>query len=143
MNPIKIAIPESLLTQKQELEGLLGMLASEEERLATQRKEIQAAISAITNGIAILSGQAMPATKPAVVTGVTRKPMSAEARQGIAEGLRKSAQAKAMAKAALGAAPAPRDSAPAPAAASVVVSAPESPADVPAGSDAQVVSPRA
>jgi|HubBroStandDraft_3_1064219.scaffolds.fasta_scaffold2196104_1 hypothetical protein len=38
------------------------MLARVEERLAAQRKEIQAAINAIANSIALLSGQAVPAT---------------------------------------------------------------------------------
>jgi hypothetical protein len=106
-------VPESLTTQKTELETILAGIASEEEKLAAQRMDIQVALNTITNGIAILSGQPLPAIKEA--TGTMRKPMSAEARQRIAEGLRKSAQAKAMAKAA-----------------QVVVSAPQAPAPAPA-----------
>src|ERR1035438_3283711 len=98
MTPINITVPESLTAQKTELETTLAGIASEEEKLAVQRKDIQIALNTITTGIAILSGQPLPAIKEA--TGAMRKPMSAEARQRIAEGLRKSAQAKAMAKAA-------------------------------------------
>jgi hypothetical protein len=57
VTPINIVIPESLIAQKEELESLLGMLAREEERLAAQRRDIQAAINAITNGIALLEWQ--------------------------------------------------------------------------------------
>jgi hypothetical protein len=113
MTPINITVPESLTNQKAELETILAGIASEEEKLAAQRKDIQIALNTITTGIAILSGQPLPVTKEA--TGTMRKPMSAEARQRIAEGLRKSAQAKAMAKAA-----------------QVVVSAPQAPSPAPA-----------
>jgi hypothetical protein len=112
MTPINITIPESLTMQKAELETILAGIASEEEKLAAQRKDIQVALNTITTGIAILSGQPLPVTKE--TTGTMRKPMSAEARQRIAEGLRKSAQARAMAKAA-----------------QVVVSAPQAPAPAP------------
>src|ERR1035437_1524262 len=63
--------------------------------------------------------------------------MSAEARQRIAEGLRRSAQAKAMARAAQGAAPALQGSARAPADELAEVSAPETTVEVLA--DAPVV----
>jgi hypothetical protein len=137
MTPINIVIPDSLTAQKAELETTLTGIASEEEKLATQRKDIQVALNAITTGIAILSGQPLPDTKPATATGATRKPMSAEARQRIAEGLRRSAQAKAMARAAQGAAPALQGSAPAPADELAEVSAPETTVEVLA--DAPVV----
>ena len=137
MTPINIVIPDSLTAQKAELETTLTGIASEEEKLATQRKDIQVALNAITTGIAILSGQPLPDTKPATATGATRKPMSAEARQRIAEGLRRSAQAKAMARGAQGAAPALQGSAPAPADELAEVSAPETTVEVPA--DAPVV----
>jgi hypothetical protein len=132
VTPINIAIPESLTEQKAELEATLAGIAEQETKLAVQRKEIQVALNAIATGIAILSGQPLPVTKP-VATSVTttRKPMSAEAKQRIAEGLRKSAQAKAMAKAAQAAVPAPKDSAPAPADAPMVVSAPQEPSEAP------------
>ncbi len=149
MTPISITIPESLTAQKAELETTLAGIATEEEKLATQRKDIQFALQPITTAIAILSGQPVPVTTPAAMPGTTRKPMSPEARQRIAEGLRKSAQARAAAMAAQGAAPAPQDSAPAPADAlaevpppqtqvgvpadvPVVVSAPQEPAEAPA-----------
>jgi peptidoglycan hydrolase CwlO-like protein len=132
MTPININIPESLTTQKAELETTLAGIASEEEKLATQRKDIQAALNTISSGIAILSGQTLPETKPATATRTTRKPMSDEARQRIAEGLRKSAQAKAIAKAAQGAAPEPQASAPEPADAQLVASVPQDPAQAPA-----------
>jgi peptidoglycan hydrolase CwlO-like protein len=109
MTPINIAIPESLTTQKAELESQLAGIVSEEEKLAVKRKDIQVALQSITTGIAILSGQPLQASK-AVATPTGRKPMSPEARQRIADGLRKSAQAKAAAKAANGAIPASQDS---------------------------------
>jgi hypothetical protein len=124
MTPINITVPESLTNQKAELETILAEIASEEEKLAVQRKDIQIALNTITTGIAILSGQPLPVTQPA--TGTMRKPMSAEARQRIAEGLRKSAQAKAMAKAAQVVASAPQAPAPEPADAPV----PDSPTAV-------------
>jgi hypothetical protein len=112
MTPINITVPESLTTQKTELETILAGIASEEEKLTAQRKDIQVALNTITTGIAILSGQPLPVDK--TVTGAMRKPMSAEARQRIAEGLRKSAQAKAMAKAAQVLVSVPQAPAPAP-----------------------------
>jgi peptidoglycan hydrolase CwlO-like protein len=139
MTPINIVIPESLTTQKAELETTLAGIAGEEERLANQRKDIQVALQSITTAVAVLSGQTLPGTNPATTTGATRKPMSPEARQRIAEGLRRSAKAKAAAKAAQGAAPAPQVSAPEPADALVEVSAPETTAEVPA--DAQIAAP--
>jgi hypothetical protein len=121
MTPINITVPESLTAQKTELETTLAGIASEEEKLAVQRKDIQIALNTITTGIAILSGQPLPVIKEA--SGTMRKPMSAEARQRIAEGLRKSAQAKAMAKAAQLVVSAPQ----APAPASVDAAVPDSP----------------
>lgn len=139
MTPIQIAIPESLTNQKAELENTLAGIASEEEKLAVQRKDIQVALNQITTCISVLSGQPLPVNKPVPATtmGTTRKPMSAEARQRIAEGLRKSAQARAAAKAAQGAAPAPQGSAPAPADALMDVPVPQTPVEVLA--DAPVV----
>jgi peptidoglycan hydrolase CwlO-like protein len=119
MTPIQIAIPESLISQKAELETTLAGIASEEEKLVAQRKDIQVALESITTAVAVLSGQPLSASNVASPTG--RKPMSPEARQRIAEGLRKSAQAKALAKAALGAAPAPQEPAEAPADAPVPI----------------------
>jgi hypothetical protein len=121
MTPINITVPESLTNQKTELETILAGIASEEEKLAVQRKDIQIALNTITTGIAILSGQPLSAIKEA--TGAMRKPMSAESRQRIAEGLRKSAQAKAMAKAAQVVVSAPQALAPA----SVDAAVPDSP----------------
>lgn len=97
MPPINIAIPESLTAQKTELETILAGIAVEEGGLADQRKEVQDALRSIDTGIAVLSGQPLPANKP--VASATRKPMSPEAKNRIAEGLHKAAQAKAMAKA--------------------------------------------
>lgn len=134
MTPINIAIPESLTAQKAELESQLAGIASEEEKLAVKRKDIQAALQSITNAVAVLSGQPLPASKGATLTG--RKPMSPEARQRIAEGLRKSAQARAAIKAAKGVLPAPQATAPAVADAQVVVPGPQEPAPAPAGPQA-------
>ena len=92
---INIVIPESLLTQKTELEATLVEITRAEEKLAVQRKEINTVLTAIASGIAVLSGQPIPPTKPVSATG--RKPMSPEAKQRIAEGLRKSRVAKAQA----------------------------------------------
>ena len=133
MTPINIVIPESLTTQKAELETTLAGIAGEEERLANQRKDIQVALQSITTAVAVLSGQPLPVTKAAGIA-TARKPMSEEAKKRIGEGLRKYREAKALAKAAQGAAPAPQGSAPKPADASVVaVSEPlgEVPADAP------------
>jgi hypothetical protein len=123
-----------LIAQKAELENTLAGIASEEEKLAVQRKDIQVALNQITTCISVLSGQPFPVNKPvpATTTGATRKPMSAEARQRIAEGLRRAAQLKALAKTAQGATPAPQDSAPAPADALAEVPPPEAPVEVPA-----------
>jgi ribonuclease E len=130
MTPIQIAVPESLTSQKAELETTLAAIAGEEAKLAIQRKDIQVALQSISTAVAALSGQPFPASNVATPTG--RNPMSPEARQRIAEGLRKSAQAKALAKAALGAGPALQASAPAPADAPMVVSEPQVPAPAPA-----------
>jgi hypothetical protein len=130
MTPINIAIPESLTTQKAELECQLAGIASEEEKLAVQRKDIQVALQSITTAVAVLSGQPLPASMGASPTA--RKPMSPEARQRIAEGLRKSAQSKAAAKAAQGAVDAPQASAPVSVDSPVVLSAPQEPAPAPA-----------
>lgn len=93
MTPINIAIPESLTKQKAELETVLVNLANEEEKLASQRKDVQSALNTIATGIAILSGQPVPVVKSATGTSA-RKPMSAEAKQRIADGLRKAHEAK-------------------------------------------------
>ena len=105
MTPIQINVPEALSAQKAELETTLAGIATEELKLAVQRKEIQAALQSINTAVAVLSGQPLSASKDATPTG--RKPMSPEARQRIAEGIRKSARAKAAAKAAQLAASAP------------------------------------
>jgi hypothetical protein len=134
MTPIQIAVPDALTAQQAELESALAGLATEELKLATQRKDIQVALQSISTAVAILSGQPLPASKAAAVTTAARKPMSEEAKKRIGEGLRKYREAKALAKAAQGAAPAPQGSAPKPADASVVaVSEPlgEVPADAP------------
>ena len=131
MTPINIVIPESLTTQKAELETTLAGIAGEEERLANQRKDIQVALQSITTAVAVLSGQPLPVTKAAGIA-TARKPMSEEAKKRIGEGLRKYREAKALAKATQGAAPAPLEPAD-----TLVVSASEAPVEVPA--DAQVV----
>ena len=122
MTPINIVIPESLTAQKAELETTLTGIASEEEKLATQRKDIQTAL---------LSGQPLPANKAVAGIATARKPMSEEAKKRIGEGLRKYREAKALAKAAQGEAPAPPASAQEPAV-TLVVSASEAPVKVPA-----------
>jgi hypothetical protein len=139
MTPIAIVVPDALTAQKAELETTLNGIAAEEAKLAEQRKDIQIALNQITTCISVLSGQPLPDTKPATTTGITRKPMSEDAKKRIAEGLRKSAQARALAKAAQGSAPAPQEPAPAPADAPVEVSAPQTPVEVLA--DAPVVVP--
>ena len=134
MTPIQIAVPESLTAQQAELESALAGIATEEQKLATQRKDIQVALRSISAAVAILSGQPLPANKAVAGIATARKPMSEEAKKRIGEGLRKYREAKALAKAAQGAAPAPQGSAPKPADASVVaVSEPlgEVPADAP------------
>jgi len=135
MTPINIAVPESLTAQKAELDSTLAGIATEEQKLATQRKDIQTALQSISAAVAILSGQPLPETKAAPAT--TRKPMSEEAKKRIGEGLRKYREAKALAKAAQGAASAPQGSAPANELAEV--SAPETTVEVPA--DAQLAAP--
>jgi hypothetical protein len=130
MTPIQISVPESLTVQKAELESALAGIATEEQKLASQRQDIQAALQSISTAVAILSGQPLPVTKAAPAT--TRKPMSEEAKKRIAEGLHKYREAKALAKPAQLAALAPQASAPALADAPVVVSAPQEPAPTPA-----------
>jgi hypothetical protein len=61
VTPINIVIPESLTAQKAELETTLTGIASEEEKLATQRKDIQTALQSISTAVAILSGQPLAA----------------------------------------------------------------------------------
>ena len=89
MTPINIAIPESLTKQKRELESALNTILTEEEKLVTKRKEIQAALAIIASSVAILSGELVPSAM--------RKPMSDDAKQRIGEGLRKAREAKAQA----------------------------------------------
>lgn len=112
----------------------------EEAKLATQRMDIQVALRSITTAVAVLSGQPLSASNVTIPTG--RKPMSLEARQRIAEGLRKSAQARAAAKAALAAASAPTASAQEPADAVVEVAAPETPVEVVADAAVAVSEPQ-
>ena len=134
MTPINIVIPESLTAQKAELESALAGIATEEQKLATQRKDIQVALQSISAAVAILTGQPLPANKAVAGIATTRKPMSDEAKKRIGEGLRKYREAKALAKAAQLAAPALLASAPEPADAQLVaVSEPlgEVPADAP------------
>ena len=109
MTPITIAVPESLSKQKRELESILTTILTEEEKLVTKRKEIQAALAIIASSVAILSGELVPTA--------TRKPMSDDAKLRIAEGLRKAREAKAQAAQVVALAP----QAPAPALAEVPV----------------------
>jgi hypothetical protein len=131
LTPIQIIVPEALTAQKAELESTLAGIATEEEKLAIQRKDILVALHSITTAVAVLSGQPLPANKAVAGVATTRKPMSEEAKKRIGEGLRKYREAKALAKAAQGAAPAPPASAPEPAD-TLVVSASEAPVEVPA-----------
>ena len=105
MTPIEITVPESLVDKRSEVDSKLAGITDEEAKLTSQRAEIQDALRAIDTAIAVLTGQPLPAAK--LVAGTGRKPMSPEARQRIAEGLRKSAQARALAKAAQVAPPVP------------------------------------
>ena len=97
MTPITIAVPESLSKQKRELETTLTTILADEEKLVTKRKEIQAALAIIASSVAILSGELVPTAM--------RKPMSDDAKQRIAEGLRKAREAKAKATELVGSAP--------------------------------------
>ena len=97
MTPINIAVPESLTKQKRELESTLATILAEEEKLVTKRKEIQAALAIIASSVAILAGELVPTA--------TRKPMSEDAKQRIADGLRKAREAKAKATEVVGSAP--------------------------------------
>ena len=115
MTPINIAVPESLTKQKRELETTLTTILAEEEKLVTNRKEIQAALAIIASSVAILSGELVPTA--------TRKPMSDDAKKRIAEGLQKAREAK---KAAQVVASAPQEHVPAPADAPVADTSPES-----------------
>ena len=112
MTSINIAIPESLIAQKAELEATLTEIARAEEKLAAQRKDIQAALTAIATGIAVLSGKPLPANKP--MASAARKPMSPEAKQRIAEGLRKAREAKIQTKQQASVLPVPAPDAPTP-----------------------------
>ena len=120
MTPIQIAVPESLTAQQAELESTLAGIATEEQKLATQRKDIQVALRSISAAVAILSGQPLPANKAVAGIATARKPMSEEAKKRIGEGLRKYREAKALAKAAQVEASAPQGSAPEPTDAQVV-----------------------
>lgn len=120
MTPITITVPDALTAQKAELEATLAGISTEEKKLAAQRQELQAALTTLATGIAVLSGKPLPATKAAPAT--TRKPMSPEARQRIGEGLRKAREAK---KAAQTAALTPQEPAPAPADLPVADTAPK------------------
>ena len=106
MTPINIAVPESLTKQKRELETTLTTILADEEKLVAKRKEIQAALAIIASSVAILSGELVPTA--------TRKPMSDDAKQRIADGLRKAREAKAKGAEVVGSAsqapaPAPAD----------------------------------
>jgi len=140
MTPINIAVPESLTAQQAELESALVGIATEEQKLATQRKDIQTALQSISTAVAILSGQPIPANKAVAGIATVRKPMSEEAKKRIGEGLRKYREAKALAKAAQLAAPEPQGSAPANELAEVAVS--EMPGEVPADAPVLVSAPQ-
>lgn len=134
MTPINIAVPDALTAQKAELETALAGIATEEQKLATQRKDIQVALQSISAAVAVLSGKPLPANKAVAGIATARRTMSAEAKMRIGEGLRKYREARALAKAAQGEAPASPASAPEPADAQVVAVSEtlgEVPADAP------------
>lgn len=91
-----ITIPESLTTQMTELEAALANIIAQEATLITQRKDIEIALHTLATGIAVLSGQPIPQANVTMAT-TTRKQMSPEAKQRIADGLKKSREAKALA----------------------------------------------
>jgi hypothetical protein len=142
MTPIQIAVPESLTAQQAELESALAGIATEELKLATQRKEIQTALQSISTAVAILSGQPLPANKAVAGIATARRPMSAEAKMRIGEGLRRYREAQALAKAAQGTASAPPASAPEPADELAEASAPETTVEVPADAPVLVSEPQ-
>ena len=69
MTPINIVIPDSLTTQKAELEITLGGIASEEEKLAVQRKDIQVALQSINT-----AGQPWPFSPGSLYRQATSQP---------------------------------------------------------------------
>ena len=115
MTLITITVPESLSKQKQELESTLTTILAEEEKLVSKRKEIQAALAILATSVAILSGELVPTAM--------HKPMSDDAKQRIADGLRRAREAKAKAAEVVGSAP--QDPAQAPADAPVADTAQE------------------
>ena len=59
--PLRIAVLGFLIAQKAELETTLAGMAIEEQKLGTQRKDIEIALQCIATAIAVLSGQSVPA----------------------------------------------------------------------------------
>jgi ABC-type transporter Mla subunit MlaD len=86
-----IVIPESLASQKTDLEAALVKITEEQAKLATQRKDIEGALTNLNTVLNILSGKTPVPVTPAAPA---RKPMSPEARQRISEALKKAAAAK-------------------------------------------------
>jgi uncharacterized membrane protein len=100
MTTLNVTIPQELLDQQTTLTTTLAEISQKQTELTAQQAEVQTSLRRIDQAIRFLRGEVV-----VPVVGTTgRKPMSAEARENIRQGLIRSAEAKRAAKVA---APAP------------------------------------
>ena len=87
---LTIEIPTSLIDQQNNLNATLETIANEQNKLAAQKIEAQQSLQRIDQAIRYLRGESIPLVK----SSNGRKPMSAEARERIRQGLLKASAAK-------------------------------------------------
>lgn len=85
-----IEVPEALTAQYNTLTSKLADIEQQQSALNAQRAEVEASLSRIQNAIRYLNGEMIPVVKE----GTVRRPMSAEARENIRQGLLRAAAAK-------------------------------------------------
>lgn len=86
-NMTVIVIPESILTQQNEMEQKIAELNTNIAALVAFREELESGLMKISHVISILNGE-IPVIAPPTVSG--RKPMSEEAKAKISEALKAS-----------------------------------------------------
>ena len=90
MENLNVVIPAELVAQQSTLVSKIAEIEQQQNELIAQRAEAEASLSRIQNAIRYLNGEMIPVVKE----GTVRRPMSAEARIRISEGLKRSAAAK-------------------------------------------------
>ena len=95
MTSLTVEIPQTLIDQQTELTATLATIATEQAKLTTQQTEVETSLRRIDQAVRFLRGEVVIP----VVGTAGRKPMSAEARENIRQGLLASAARKKAASA--------------------------------------------